>query len=199
MPTLERWFQGKVQKIAVLVALDADTADDLTFGNAGLIFQEEVILEEWEVWVYGEIGLAQMNKHYSLKNRVRVQMNQLNLIVVEEAVEKFTGGKTKSTLEKGGQHHDFGSVESGDVFILSQPPLENDTWREKMVLNEFEECTLIHSWRLKHLRMRDNHSEEDWALVWNGLQEQRNKKTTTVEFWSNGWIDSRINSCRDLV
>jgi hypothetical protein len=68
-----------------------------------------------------------MNKHYCLKNRVRVQMNQLNLIVVEEAVEKFTGGKTKSTLEKEGQHHDFGSVESGDVFILSQPPLENGT------------------------------------------------------------------------
>jgi hypothetical protein len=48
-------------------------------------------------------------------------MNQLDLVVME-AAEKFAGGKTESTLQKGSQHHDFVSAGSEDVFILSRPP-----------------------------------------------------------------------------
>jgi hypothetical protein len=34
-------------------------------------------------------------------------MNQLALVVVEKATEKFASGETESVLKEGGQHHNF--------------------------------------------------------------------------------------------
>jgi hypothetical protein len=85
-----------------------------------------------------------MGKHGNMKNRARFQMNQLNLVVMKEATEKFVGEKTEYVLEKGSQHHDFVGVGSGDVFILSRPPMEDSTGGEEMLLNKLKEWTLIH-------------------------------------------------------
>jgi predicted glycosyltransferase involved in capsule biosynthesis len=54
-------------------------------------------------------------------------MNQLALVVVEKATEKFASGETESMLKEGGQHHNFIGVGSEDIFILSRLPLEDDT------------------------------------------------------------------------
>jgi hypothetical protein len=79
----------------------------------------------------GKISLTQMDEDGDLKNWVRVQMNQLDLVVAEKAAKEFIGGETKSTLEEGSQHHGFVGAESGDIFILSWSPLKDGTGREK--------------------------------------------------------------------
>jgi hypothetical protein len=38
--------------------LDVNTTSDFLFGNTWLVFQEEVVLEEWKVGVDGKIALA---------------------------------------------------------------------------------------------------------------------------------------------
>jgi hypothetical protein len=45
MPTLERSLQGKVEEIVVRKGLDIDTAYHLPLGEAGLVLQEELVLE----------------------------------------------------------------------------------------------------------------------------------------------------------
>jgi hypothetical protein len=72
-------------------------------------------------------------------------MNQLNLVVMEKAAKEFTGRKIESLLEERSQHHNFFIVGSGDIYILSRPPLEDGTGGEKMILNELEERALINS------------------------------------------------------
>jgi hypothetical protein len=68
LPALEKGFQGKIEEIAVSASQDADTADDLSLGSTGLIFQEEIMLEEREIRRDGEISLAQMDEDGDLKN-----------------------------------------------------------------------------------------------------------------------------------
>jgi hypothetical protein len=110
-------------------------------------------------------------------------MNQLNFIVVEEASMEFTGGEIESALEKGSQHHNFISVRSGDVFILSRLPLEDDTGGEKVILDKLEEHALVNSWRLEHFRVRGGHSE--WAWVWSKLCEQEKARERRDWWWMN--------------
>jgi hypothetical protein len=83
-----------------------------------------------------------MNKDYDLKNRIRVQVNQFDLIMVEKTVEELASGEAESTMEEG-QHYNLVGVGSGNIFILSWPPLENDMGGEKIILVKLEECTLI--------------------------------------------------------
>jgi hypothetical protein len=66
-------------------------------------------------------------------------MNQFDLIVVEKVTEEFMSGETKSALEEGSQHHNLVGVGSWDIFILSRPPLENNTGGEKVILEKLEE------------------------------------------------------------
>jgi hypothetical protein len=51
MSALERWFQGKIEEITVLAGLDVNTTNDLSLGSTRLIFQEEIMFEEREVWM----------------------------------------------------------------------------------------------------------------------------------------------------
>jgi hypothetical protein len=60
--------------------LGAYTTNDLLFGHNRLVFQEKVILEGWEVGV-------EVIKYSDLRNRIRVEVNQLNLVMLEKAAK----------------------------------------------------------------------------------------------------------------
>jgi hypothetical protein len=83
-PSLKGSLQGKIKEIVMRMRLDAYTINDLLFGRTRLVFQEKVIPEEWEIGVDGEIALAEVNKYGNLKNGIRVEVNQLNLIMMEK-------------------------------------------------------------------------------------------------------------------
>jgi hypothetical protein len=91
-------------------------------------------------------------------------MNQFDLIVVEKVTEEFMSGETKSALEEGSQHHNLVGVGSRDIFILSRPPLENDTGGEKVILEKLEEPVFINGSGLEHFWERSNHGREGESL-----------------------------------
>jgi hypothetical protein len=65
-----------------------------------------------------------VDKNIDLKNRVRVEMNQLDLVVVQKAVKEIAGWKTKPTL-KGGKHHNFICVGCWDILTGGRTPLQH--------------------------------------------------------------------------
>jgi hypothetical protein len=75
MPSLKRSLQRKIKEVMMRATLDVDTTDNLPLGCTWLILQEEVVLEEWEVGVDGEIALVEVNKYGDLNNGIRVEMN----------------------------------------------------------------------------------------------------------------------------
>jgi hypothetical protein len=76
-------------------------------GSAQLVFQEEIVLEQGEIRRNPKISLTEVDKNSDQKNRVRVKMNQLNLVVVQKITKEITDWNTKHTLEEGGEHHNF--------------------------------------------------------------------------------------------
>jgi hypothetical protein len=56
VPALKGGLQRKVKEISVRPGLDANPANYLAFGSAGLIFQEEIVFEELKVWEDGEVS-----------------------------------------------------------------------------------------------------------------------------------------------
>jgi hypothetical protein len=47
-----------------------------------------------------------MDENSDLKNRIRIKMNKLNLVVVQESAEEITDQEIEPVLE-GGKHHNF--------------------------------------------------------------------------------------------
>jgi hypothetical protein len=127
----------------IWVSLDADTADHLLLGGARLIFQEEIVLEKKEIRENDEISLAQVDKDIDLKDRVWIQMNQLNFVIVKKVAKEFAGCEAKPTLKEGGENNDLIGIGCRNVFVFRRPPLEDDTGGAKMILDEFEELALI--------------------------------------------------------
>jgi Fe2+ or Zn2+ uptake regulation protein len=70
-----------------------------------------------------KISLTEMDKNDDLKNRVRVQMDQLNLIVVKKSSKEITSRESKPALEERRKHHNFVCIGCGNVFSSSVPPL----------------------------------------------------------------------------
>jgi hypothetical protein len=54
VPSFETGFQGEITEVTAWASLDANTTNDLLVSCARLIFQEEIMLEEGEVQVYGK-------------------------------------------------------------------------------------------------------------------------------------------------
>jgi hypothetical protein len=46
-------------------------------------------------------SFLKMNEDGYLKNRVRVQVDELNLVMIEQAMKEITSGKAESVLKKG--------------------------------------------------------------------------------------------------
>jgi hypothetical protein len=48
-----------------------------------------------------EISFVEMHEDVYLKNRVRVQMDELNLVMIEQVAKEVASRKAKSALKKG--------------------------------------------------------------------------------------------------
>jgi hypothetical protein len=94
-----------------------------------------------------------MDKYSNLKNRVRVKMNQVNLVVVQKTVKEIAGWKTKPTLEEGGEHYNFICVGCWDVLIGGRAPLQHLTVWEKMSHDKLTNLIFISNRRLEQVRV----------------------------------------------
>jgi hypothetical protein len=116
-------------------SLDAHPANDMAFGGARFVFQEEITLEEGEVWEDDEVSLVEMDKDGDLENGDQIQLDKLNLEMIEQAVIEITCGKPESVLEEGFGKYDCVSIRDWDVFVLSRLPLEDGAGRKKVVID----------------------------------------------------------------
>jgi hypothetical protein len=57
------------------VSLETDSTDNFSIISTGLIFQEEVVFEQGEIWRHGEESFTQMHKDDNLKDGVRVKVH----------------------------------------------------------------------------------------------------------------------------
>jgi hypothetical protein len=103
------------------------------------------------------IGLTEMDKDGDLKNRDRVQMDKLDLIVVKKSTEEIASRESKPALEERGKHHNFIHIGCGNVFSSSGPPLQHDTIRKQIVCNKFANFLFIYNGRLEEVGMRGCH------------------------------------------
>jgi hypothetical protein len=116
-----------------------------------------------------------------LKDRIWIQMNQFNFVVMQEAANKLVGWETKPALEEGGENNNFIGISHGNTFILIRPPLKNDTGRENVVVDEFEKLTLIDGRKIEHFWMRGGMVvERGFGLEENPEAEGERKKKTVA-------------------
>jgi hypothetical protein len=54
-----------------------------------LVFQEEIVFEQGKFWRNPKIGFKEMDKNGDLKDGVRVEMNQFDLVVIQKAAEEI--------------------------------------------------------------------------------------------------------------
>jgi hypothetical protein len=93
--------------------------------TAELVFEKDVVLIQRKVWKNGKIGLTQMDKNNDLKDRIQVQRNKFDFVVIEEVVKKLTSWKTKLVLEARGDNNSFVDIRCGDIFC-DVPALKKD-------------------------------------------------------------------------
>jgi hypothetical protein len=136
MSSPERIFQGKIKETSTRAGMEAYAPSNFSVGNTRLVFQEEVVFEQWEAWRNPKVSFAEMDKDGDLENGDRVQMDKLYLIVVEKSTEEITS-RVQPALEERGKHHNFVCIGCGNVFSDGRPPLQHDTIGEKIVLNKF--------------------------------------------------------------
>jgi hypothetical protein len=58
-----------------------------------------------------------------LKNGIRIEVDQLDLIVIKESTEEVAGQEAKSTLEEERKHHNFDHIGCRNVFPGDKMPL----------------------------------------------------------------------------
>jgi hypothetical protein len=75
VPAFEGRIQGKHEEIPMRSGLDANASHHLVFVGPRLIFQEQIMLEQSEVWEDGEIGFVEMDEGSYLENGVAIQMD----------------------------------------------------------------------------------------------------------------------------
>jgi hypothetical protein len=105
------------------VGLEAYAPYNFPVGGARLVFQEEVVFEQWEAWRNPKVSFVEMDKDGDPENGVRVQMDKLYLIVVENSAEEIASRESKPTLEESGKHHNFIHIGCGNVFSSGGLPL----------------------------------------------------------------------------
>jgi hypothetical protein len=47
-----------------------------------VVFQEEIVFEQGKIWRNPKIGFTEVDKNGNLKNGVRIEMNQFDLVVI---------------------------------------------------------------------------------------------------------------------
>jgi hypothetical protein len=114
-----------------------------------MVFQEEIVLEQGKFCRNPEIGFIKVDKNGDLKNRVRIEMNQLDLVMVQKVVKEITDWKTKPTLEEGGEHHNFICGGCWDVLADGRVPLQHLTVWEKMARDKLMNLIFVTNRRLE--------------------------------------------------
>jgi hypothetical protein len=71
--------------------------------------------------------------------------------MLEKAVKEIAGEKTESALKEGKEHHNLLCVGCRDILPFGRPPMENRVIWEVMILDEFEDFTLIRNGLLEHV------------------------------------------------
>jgi Fe2+ or Zn2+ uptake regulation protein len=84
-----------------------------------------------------------MDEDNNLKNGIRVEMDQFNLIVFKESTEEIAGREAKSVLKHKGKHHNFICIGCGKVIAGGRTPLQHSAVWEKVVWNKFMNLTFI--------------------------------------------------------
>jgi hypothetical protein len=125
VPSPNRSFQGKIEEANMRVSLETYAPNNLPVGGTQLVLQEKVVFKEREVRKNPEENFAKMDENGNLKNGARVDMNQLNLVVVQEPAEEIADWKTEPALEEGGEHHNFICVRCRNVLASGRAPLQH--------------------------------------------------------------------------
>jgi hypothetical protein len=143
VPSPKRSFQGKNEKASTRATLVAYTPDNLPVGSTQLVLQEKIVSEEREVRRNPKENFTKMDENGNLKNGVRVDLNQFDLVVVQESVEEIIDRKTEPTLEEGCEHHNFIGIGCRDVLTGSRAPLQHRAVWEKMAFNKLVNLIFI--------------------------------------------------------
>jgi hypothetical protein len=98
-----------------------------------------------------------MDKDDNVENRVGIEMNQLDLVVVKESAEEITDWDTEPMLEEGGEHHNLISIGCRDVLPSGKAPMKHHAVWEKMVHNKLAHFIFIRYGQLEKMRMRGDH------------------------------------------
>ena len=69
--------------MAIWPSLQTDSSDDLGVGCTRLKLKEEIVLEEIKVGVDSKKGFTKMDKDGDLKDRVRMKVYQLDLVMLQ--------------------------------------------------------------------------------------------------------------------
>jgi hypothetical protein len=72
---------------------------------------------------------------------------------VVKTAEEFVGRKPKPALEERRQYYNLIGIGRGDVYPFSWTPLEHFVVREKVILDQLEDFTLICGAFLEHFGM----------------------------------------------
>jgi hypothetical protein len=75
VPSLKRSFHRKVEEAGERAGLETHTLDNLAISSTRLVFQEKVILEQWEIRRNAKKCFIEVDEDGDLKNGIRVEVN----------------------------------------------------------------------------------------------------------------------------
>jgi hypothetical protein len=79
------------------------------------------ILPQSNVWANPKIGFTKMHEDGNLKNRIGVQVSQIEGIEVKEAMEKGRNGQTQTPNQERDENHRFMGILRGHDNPLPNP------------------------------------------------------------------------------
>jgi hypothetical protein len=80
------------------------------------------ILPQSKVWANPKIGFAEMHKDGNLKNRIRVQVSQVEGVEIKEAMEKGGDGQTWAPNQERDKNHELMGILHGHSNPLPNAP-----------------------------------------------------------------------------
>jgi hypothetical protein len=74
------------------------------------------------MWQHTQESFAQMNINRNLKNRIGIQVGQVEVIKIKEAVEERWNGESETSEKKGNVNHGFMGILYRDSDPMTNPP-----------------------------------------------------------------------------
>jgi hypothetical protein len=109
LPILVQFYQLVAQVLvsSVFTHLDSGTFDYSRVRGTRLRLQSEEFAEQDPVGLDTHKSLAEMNEDGDVENSIRVEIEVLNTIVPEHALEEITGRQRQSTFHEPNEHWDL--------------------------------------------------------------------------------------------